>query len=265
MLGEYASANEACKRRYLVAGYGLPAEFGVMALFGMGAIPDQVKILTHPTDNRNAGLHSLAQLRGVDIRDSDVKAQETTEWVRSFAPDVLLSLHFRSLIPAEILDLAALGSVNLHPSLLPDYRGTNSVAWAIIKGEKETGFTFHRMDEKFDTGRILLQEKIEIAADDTAFSLFHRQIVRSMRRLEDVIGMLIDRVPGTQQKPGGSYFNRTVPHDATIDGNWDLDKVERFIRAMYFPPFDPAAAVFNGTKYLCNSLADYLAIKEKHA
>jgi methionyl-tRNA formyltransferase len=239
--------NPAASKRYLVAGYGLPAEFAVLALFSLGVPPDQIAILTHPDDLRNRGLHAIAALRGISICEQPAKAPTSVAWVKTFAPDVLLSLHYRNLIPKQILELAPLGGVNLHPSLLPEYRGTNSVAWVIINGETETGFTFHRMDEKFDTGPILLQERLPILPYDTAFALFHRQIVRAMACLETVIARVVAGDAGTPQLDGGSYYSRALPHDGTIDANWSSEQIERFIRAMYFPPFPPASVIKDGT------------------
>jgi methionyl-tRNA formyltransferase len=243
--------------RYLIAGYGFPAEFGVMTLFGLGVLPEQIAILTHPDDARNRGLHAIAALRGISICLQPAKAPAAQDWASSFAPDVLLSLHYRDLFPRQMLELARLGAVNLHPSLLPNYRGTNSVAWVIINGETETGFTFHRMDERFDTGPILLQEKIPIAANDTAFSLFHRQIVSAMARLRNVIELIGKGDAGRVQPGGGSYYPRALPHGGLIDTTWPQEKIERFIRAMYFPPFAPAGVMREGELHHVRSFDEY--------
>lgn len=138
--------------KYLVAGYGLPAEYGITTLFGYGCKPNQIRLLTHNADERNTGLVEMAKLRSLQYQTSSAKDNTIVEWVEEFKPDIILSLHYRSLIPSRILNSAKIGSVNLHPSLLPKYRGANSVAWAIINGEMRTGFSFHHMSESFDTG-----------------------------------------------------------------------------------------------------------------
>lgn len=249
--------HSAASKRYLIAGYGLPAEFGVTTLFGMGVPPDQIAVLTHPEDARNRGLHAIAALRNLSICEQPPKASTSVAWAKNFAPDVLLSLHYRSLIPKQILELPPLGGINLHPSLLPNYRGTNSVAWVIINGETETGFTFHRMEETFDTGPILLQEKLPIFPNDTAFSLFHRQIVRAMARLDAVIERLVRGEPGLVQHENGNYFARALPHGGMIDANWSAEQIERFIRAMYFPPFPPAKVTKDGRVHTVATFDDY--------
>lgn len=244
-------------KRILVAGYGLPAEFGLNALFALGLSPENILVLTHAADARNKGLHALCELRKIPLIETGAKDPATLARVKAFAPDMLISLHYRNLIPAAILELAPLGSVNLHPSLLPMYRGTNSVAWVIINGEAQTGFTYHRMDASFDTGTILIQEKIDLRPDETAFSLFHRQIVRAMARFEDVLVMMLNGEKGTVQPEGGSYYNRQLPFDGKIDPAWPLDQVDRFIRAMIFPPFAPAILEINGQVHQVASIKTY--------
>ena len=77
------------------------------------------------------------------------------------------------LIPEKILSISNLGGVNLHPSLLPKYRGAFSCPWAIINGEKTTGITYHYMNKKFDDGNIILQKSVKITKEETAFSLYN--------------------------------------------------------------------------------------------
>lgn len=243
--------------RILVAGYGLPAEFGLSTLFGLGVRPENLAVLTHDNDQRNSGLHSLCELRSIKLCTASAKNAVALEFVRNFAPTLILSLHYRKLIPAEMLAMAPAGGINLHPSLLPAYRGTNSVQWVLINGETETGFTFHHMDASFDNGTILVQEAVPITETDTAFSLFHKLMVRPLWRLEHVIERALARDPGRAQVGEISYFPRQLPFDGAIDTSWDEARVERFIRAMYFPPFPPAKLVRNGETHLVPTLADY--------
>jgi methionyl-tRNA formyltransferase len=254
-------SNAEC--RFLVSGYGLPAEYGVNTIFSLGVKPESVAILTHEQDFRNSGLHSLAKLRGLALSTSSPKSDEAFRFVKEFNPDIILSLHYRNIIPKQLLDLAAIGNANLHPSLLPEYKGTNSVAWVIINGEEKTGFTFHVMDASIDTGNILIQEEIEIYPSDTAFSLFHRQIVQAMKRVQDVIDMLVAGCTGVSQSDGGSYYSRELPFSGIINPDWSIDKIERFIRAMYFPPFDPAVLVYGNASYHVETLEQYMQLAHK--
>lgn len=246
--------------KYLVAGYGLPAEYGITTLFGYGCKPNQIRLLTHNADERNTGLVEMAKLRSLQYQTSSAKDNTIVEWVEEFKPDIILSLHYRSLIPSRILNSAKIGSVNLHPSLLPKYRGANSVAWAIINGEMQTGFSFHHMSESFDTGRILIQEAIDISPTDTAFSLFHRQITCAMTRLGEAIIMVASNASGLEQTGESSYYSRDLPFSGIIDPTWGTEKIDRFIRAMYFPPFKPAVIKLNGQLLPVHNMEEYHSI-----
>ena len=235
----------------------MPAEFALHELFGTGVSPEQILLLTQTSDARNAGLVSLATLRGVLMITDPASRDATIARVQAHVPDIIASIHYRSRIPRSILSEARLGTINLHPSLLPRYRGTNSVPWVIVNGETETGFTYHSMTEEFDTGRILLQQRVTIDRQDTAFSLFHRQIVAAMPLFNEVVRMVASGERGQPQKGEGSYYPRSVPYQGFIDPSWDDDRVERFIRAMYFPPFDPARIVVDGSTHLISTMAAF--------
>jgi methionyl-tRNA formyltransferase len=86
-------------------------------------------------------------------------------------PDVIVVVGYGRIIPQWMLDLPRLGNINLHASLLPKYRGAAPIQWAIARGESITGVTTMRIDAGLDTGDILLQQEIQIAADDTAETL----------------------------------------------------------------------------------------------
>jgi methionyl-tRNA formyltransferase len=91
--------------------------------------------------------------------------------LRALKPDIIVVVAFGRILPPEILDLPTHGCINLHASLLPNYRGAAPIQWAIINGEQETGVTTIRMDPGMDTGDILLHERVSILPEDTAGSL----------------------------------------------------------------------------------------------
>lgn len=242
--------------RVLLAGYGMPAEYGASYLFSAGLLPENLLVLTPIEDDRNSGFVRNMTLRGVRLLHDSPAAPAIVTAVNDFKPDLLLSLHFRSRLPDAVINAARCGAVNLHPSLLPKYRGTNSVPWAIINGEHETGFTYHYMESKFDTGRIILQEKLAVFSNETAFSLFHRQICCALTRLPEVVELALGGFPGVAQTGDASYFSRRLPFEGFIDPTWDRPRKERFIRAMYFPPFPGAKLLVNGEEKPVNSLED---------
>lgn len=249
--------------RYVLAGYGLPAELGLNVLFGLGVPPANVLLLTHPFDLRNAGLRSTATLRQMSVIESRPNEPAVISTISDFAADILISIHYRYHIPISVLDSLPLGGVNLHPSLLPKYRGSNAIPWGIISEESHVGYTFHRMAECFDSGKILLQRPVAIEPHDTAFSLFHKLSHLALSELEVVVRKMFAKEPGTEQASGGSFFDRKLPFNGIIDPTWDRSQIDRFIRAMYFPPFPAASYCVEGIQYSISSIEDFDLLQEK--
>lgn len=242
----------------VLAAYGLPGVIAIAILLGMGFRPERIGVLTYERDRINAPLLDVADSAGLDVVVTSVDEPETIDWLRAREPSALFSLHYRDRIPAVALAAAKHGCINLHPSLLPDYKGCFSIPWAIINGERYTGFTWHYMAERFDTGPILVQERLEILPGDTAYSLYHRQIVHGMAKFENVIRrVLIDRDPGRPQPSRGRYYSRSLPHHGRIDRAWPQEQIERFIRAMYFPPHRGAILMIDNREIEVRNIEDY--------
>ncbi len=158
---------------------------------------------------------------------------------------LLLSMHYRNIIKKDILNCFEGRSINLHPSLLPYYKGCFSSVWAIINNEKETGITFHECVAEVDKGNIILQEKIPINEIDTGFSLFHKLITLGIQNLDKLFQLIGENYMGYAQIGEGSYYKREVPFNNIIDKNWTNDFKKRYIRALYYPPFPPPIEVPN--------------------
>jgi methionyl-tRNA formyltransferase len=112
--------------------------------------------------------HGLTVLQPVVLNDPSF-----AEALRGAAPDLIVVVAFR-ILPKSIFTIPRLGSFNLHASLLPRYRGAAPITWAIMNGERETGVTTFFLDEKVDTGGILLQARIPIRPDDDAGTVHDR-------------------------------------------------------------------------------------------
>ena len=103
----------------------------------------------------------------------NLKDEQFIQRLRTSNADLFVVVAFR-ILPKEVLQIPKRGSINLHASLLPKYRGAAPIHWALINGETETGVTTFFLDEKVDTGNILLQEKIKIEDDDNLGSLYEK-------------------------------------------------------------------------------------------
>ena len=104
----------------------------------------------------------------------DVNDAETMAVIRSWEPDLVISIYFNQLIKRELINLPHLGCLNIHPALLPRNRGLFPYFWTIANGDQETGVTLHWVDEKFDTGDILQQEVLPVEPGVTMTSLQYK-------------------------------------------------------------------------------------------
>lgn len=108
------------------------------------------------------------------VGSKDVNDAETMATLRDLQPDLVISIYLNQLIKRELIELPRLGCLNIHPALLPRNRGLFPYFWAMANGDQETGVTVHWVDERFDTGDLLLQEVLPIEPDDTMTSLQYK-------------------------------------------------------------------------------------------
>lgn len=133
----------------------------------------------------------LALSRGIPVlQPSDIRTPEFLAEIRAFKPDCLVVAAYGRILPGPLLNLPPLGTINVHGSLLPAYRGAAPIQWAILNGESETGITIMQMDEGMDTGDILLQRALAIKPDDTSASLAARMAVLGGKALVEALDLL---------------------------------------------------------------------------
>ena len=121
----------------------------------------------------------------------DPNTPEWIERIRALQPDFIFSFYYRHMLKVEVLNAARVGAYNLHGSLLPKFRGRAPVNWAVIKGERHTGATLHRMVAKPDAGEIVAQQSVPILPDDTAHEVFQKVTVAAEIALDQVLPSLL--------------------------------------------------------------------------
>ena len=134
------------------------------------------------------------------LQPASIKTAEFSEVVRQHNPDFLIVIAFGNILPENVLALPLKGTINVHASLLPKYRGPAPIQWAIINGEKETGVCTQLMQKELDTGDILLSAGEPIRSDDTAGDLHDRLSEKSA-------SVLIRHV----KRVGGEYDSTCSP------------------------------------------------------
>lgn len=174
------------------------------------------------------------------------------EKLRLLKPDLQVVVAFR-MLPEIVWSLPPLGTINLHGSLLPQYRGAAPINWAIINGEKETGVTTFKLQQQIDTGNILLQETIPIGDEETAGELHDKMKETGARLLVRTISNLADgtlnEIPQQAIQEGEGVILKQAPkifsQTARIDWNKPVEEIHNLIRGL--SPY-PAAYTELGDK-----------------
>lgn len=212
-------------------------------------------VVTQPDRPRGRGrriepppVKKAAAQKGVDVVQPEaVNTDEFYTLIRQREPDLFVVVAFGHILPKKLLEMPTFGAINLHASLLPQYRGPAPIQWAIINGETETGVTSMLMDKGLDTGEMLFSEKIPILPDDTAGTLHDKLSVLSGEVLVKTINALESGSirPMPQNHAEATYAPMLKKSDGRIDWTKPAAEIERFIRGM--TPW-PGAYTFMGGK-----------------
>lgn len=172
----------------------------------------------------------------------------------SIEPDVIFSIYYRKILPPVLIDLPALGCINIHPSMLPFYRGPVPTAWAIQNGEQQFGITVHLMDSGIDTGPILIQESYEIMQNETGYELYTRAMKLGVKMLVDNFEYIVNPKRLLKPQKGiGSYFGKKNGK-CFIDWKMKVSEIKNLVR-VHAKPFNPAEATLFNKYFLINKVS----------
>jgi len=221
--------------------------------------PEDIFAVTYADEGNKILLDHLRAL-GVRHTTGNINSGAVLDEIKDFSPDFLFSIYFRDIIKQNALGLVKRASVNLHPSLLPDYKGCFSAPWAIINGEQKTGITYHIIEAGVDTGEIITQREIAIHSSETAFSLYHRLVGLGTELFPEMFDRVVRKgYRGVVQSAGGRRYKRGIPNGGFFKLEDGKEHISRFIRAMYFPPFEGAKLEHDGKVYEFKTLAQFAA------
>ncbi len=170
------------------------------------------------------------------------------EQLKALDADLFVVVAFR-VLPPKLLGLPTKGSINLHASLLPKYRGAAPIHWAIINGENKTGCTIFFLDEKVDTGQIIKQKETEIGPDETTGDVYNRLKKMGGKLLAEAV----DEIDRETYKLRPQDHGKATPapklftDDCKIDFNQPAQKVHNKIRGL--SPFPTAWALLDDQKF----------------
>jgi len=218
---------------------------------------DIVAVVTQPDRPKGRGKKLSSPPVKIIAEENDIpvlqpvkiKTEEFRNGLLSYQPDLIVVTAYGRILPLSLLELAPMGCINVHGSLLPLYRGAAPIQWSVIKGDKEVGITVIRMNEGMDTGDMLLKESITPTPDETSGTLFNKLAQLGSETLLNAIKGLKDgTIAATQQDHSQAT---TAPmlkkSDGLIDWSKKAGELECLIRGL--DPW-PSAFSFLDTKRL---------------
>jgi methionyl-tRNA formyltransferase len=164
-----------------------------------------------------------------------LKKAEAVEQLASFHPDIIVVAAFGQILPQSVLDIPSYGCINIHPSLLPRFRGASPVAAAILNGDEFTGATIMLMEAGLDTGPVLARAQIPISAQDTTGSLTEKLSHLAARLLQEVLVCWLrgELVPQPQNEAEATYCSLITKEEGEIDWHQPTMDIWRRVRAFH--------------------------------
>ena len=195
--------------------------------------PSPVKVLT-----KELGLEVCQRFDNLKLKTKSLK------------PDLGVVVAYGEIIPKDILDLFPLGILNIHPSLLPKYRGPSPIQATILNGDKETGVSIIKLDEKMDHGAKLKTQNLKLKTDDIYVSLSQRLAMAGAQLLIDILpDYLVGKIKPVPQDDARATFTKIITkEDGRINWQKSAEEIERQIRAYAPWPGCFSEFVVNGKK-----------------
>ena len=238
--------------RIVFAGTPAFAERALTAVLDAGH--DIPLVLTQPDRPSGRGMHpaaspvkQLALARGLALHQpATLKDPAAAGPIAAAQPDALVVAAYGLLLPQAVLDIAPMGAINIHASLLPRWRGAAPIQRALLAGDAETGVAIMKMEAGLDTGPVMLERRIPIAADDDAQSLHDKLAALGAAAIVEALALIAaGRALWRPQAPdGASYARKIDKSEAAIDWSRPCEELERKLRA--FRPAPGAQSTLRG-------------------
>ena len=212
-----------------------------------------IAVVTQPDRPRNRGQVTYCPVKeralelGIPVLQYEKVSREGVDDIRALNPDVIVTAAFGQMLSREFLEIAPYGVINVHASLLPKYRGSSPIQWAVVNGETETGITIMKTAYKMDSGDIITQKEVAIGEDETAGELFEKlsragapELVKALDLLEDGKATFTP-----QDESKATYFPMLKKEDGEVD--FSLPAHDVVCRVRGFNPW-PSAFTSAGGK-----------------
>ena len=200
-------------------------------------------VVTNPDRPKGRGMKNVAspvkeyaEEKGIKIYQPEKvrKNQDFIDEIKTLKPDVICVVAYGKILPKELLEIPKLGSINVHGSLLPKYRGAAPIQWAVLNGDKTTGITTMYMDEGMDTGDMILKQEVEIGEDETTGELWERLSDIGANLLVKTLEQ-IEKGTAPRQKQEGEFTIAPMLNKEMAKINWEektAQEIKNLVRGL---------------------------------
>ena len=218
---------------------------------------DIVGVVTNPDKPKGRGMKlvaspvkEFAMQKGLKIyQPTKIKNnEEIIEEIKELNPDVICVVAYGKILPKEIISIPRLGCINVHASLLPQYRGAAPIQWAVLNGDKKTGVTTMYMDEGMDTGDMILKQEVDIGEEETTGELWERLASIGANLLVETLKQ-IEKGIAPRQKQGEDFSLAPMLNKEMAKINWSAktaQEIKNLVRGLN--PIMGAYTFLNGKK-----------------
>ena len=218
---------------------------------------DIVGVVTNPDKPKGRGMKLVASpvkefaiQKGLKIyQPTKIKNnEEIIEEIKELNPDVICVVAYGKILPKEIISIPKLGCINVHGSLLPQYRGAAPIQWAVLNGDKKTGVTTMYMDEGMDTGDMILKQEVDIGEEETTGELWERLAKIGANLLVETLKQ-IEKGIAPRQKQGEDFSLAPMLNKEMAKINWSTktaQEIKNLVRGLN--PIMGAYTFLNGKK-----------------
>jgi len=216
--------------------------FALPSLQAVAQAAKVVAVVTQPDRPAGRGRRVLSPPVAVEARElglpllqpDRIRTPATMEELAALRPDLLVTVAYGRIIPRALLDLPPLGAINLHPSLLPAYRGASPIQRAIADGNTTTGITIAHMTDDLDAGDIILQREVPIHPDETAGDLEARLAREGAALLVEAVRLIVrgEAPRHSQDHTRATYVGRLKKEDGALEWSRPARELVNLIRAM---------------------------------
>ncbi len=208
----------------------------------------------------------INELKLSQIRYKSANCPDFRKMLIALNVDLIIVGTWKERITKETFNIPKIATVNVHPSLLPKYRGPNPYLQTILHGEKYSGVTLHLMNEKLDAGAVMKQQKVEILPSDTSKELRERSVVVARSLVTEFINDLNNRIltPITQSEKYATYYPNISGKERMLDFEIQTsEQISRTIRALH--PFLPCYITHNDKFFIVNPYKFQILLETNNA